>query len=1122
MKRIRTGGSTIQAFCWLIILWVSVLGLSINAYAGLRDGLIAYYPFDGGPMDAGPDGYHGIEYNGVSLSADRVGNPDSAYSFDGHDDYISAGNFNLPLVFSVSMWVNPHDTADGRMFFGKPSASGNPLIAVGFSNGGYSVVIGTVSYSEGIKTTGWQHLAVVVEKNGTQYSRVLFYKNGQLLWSKNNFYQVKDTGLNLISMGSAWSGMSPANFFSGQMDDVRLYDRALAQTEIELLYNPVTGLDVKADDDIDGEDLRIFAKNVGQTRWYKDQDKDGYSDGTTRWSQSRPDEDYYSAAELNGVSGDCDDLNPGINPAATGAECPPFGGCCYTADENCIPVTRCEDNVSERICINELNGTFHENRQCAGLSSEECPVGAEPQGACCVSQGDSGLSDRCIEARTKPQCMDIGGKWYQDQLCADLTENECPSTGTETGACCRPKISYVNESGVFPVQCLDSLTEYKCQLLQGSWFRARTCDSLSQEECPPIPPVTGACCRTMLSGDGSTSYAVCDSMTGDECAAVDGSFFADRQCSELSSEECPIQAATGACCHPKISYVNESGVFPVQCLDKLTEYKCKILQGSWYQDQKCADLDGSVCAPYGACCYEDAEGIKKCANWMLESSCSKLSGTFHANQTCAEVECVPPPAVGACCLTSTGADGSTVPVRCVDARTQTQCTAIGGSWYEEKNCSQLSYEECPPIPEAIGACCSTMTSGDGSTTAVCNNNVTISQCSDIGGSFFADRQCSELSSAECPVPVPTGACCHPKISYVNESGVFPVQCLDKLTEYKCKILQGSWYQDQKCADLDGSVCPPYGACCYTDAQGIDKCANWMLESACTKLSGEFKANQTCAEAQCVPPAATGACCLSNISTAVRCVDARTQTQCTAMGGSWYEEQNCSQLSYEECPPIQEIQGACCQTMMSGDGTTTAVCNDDVTTSACADAGGSFYADRQCSDLSSAECPVPVPTGACCHPKISYVNESGVFPVQCLDKLTEYKCKLLQGSWYQEQTCEEIDGSVCPPYGACCYKDAEGIIKCANWMLESNCKKLGGKFSSNRQCSDLSSAECQVTPIALGACCLSTISTDPSVVPVRCVDARSQAQCKSMGGSWFDGENCEMLGRRCPALDPVIK
>ncbi|MBU1195827.1 MAG: hypothetical protein KKD67_13280, partial [Proteobacteria bacterium] len=367
-----------------------------------------------------------------------------------------------------------------------------------------------------------------------------------------------------------------------------------------------------------------------------------------------------------------------------------------------------------------------------------------------------------------------------------------------------------------------------------------------------------------------------------------------------------------------------------------------------------------------------------------------------------------------------------------------------------------------------------------------------------------------------------GACCHPKISYVNESGVFPVQCLDKLTEYKCKLLQGSWYQDQKCADLDGSVCPPYGACCYTDAQGIDKCANWMLESACTKLSGEFKANQTCAEAQCVPPAATGACCLSNISTAVRCVDARTQTQCTAMGGSWYEEQNCSQLSYEECPPIQEIQGACCQTMMSGDGTTTAVCNDDVTTSACADAGGSFYADRQCSDLSSAECPVPVPTGACCHPKISYVNESGVFPVQCLDKLTEYKCKLLQGSWYQEQTCEEIDGSVCPPYGACCYKDAEGIIKCANWMLESNCKKLGGKFSSNRQCSDLSSAECQVTPIALGACCLSTISTDPSVVPVRCVDARSQAQCKSMGGSWFDGENCEMLGRRCPALDPVIK
>ncbi|MFH2093165.1 MAG: hypothetical protein ABIJ31_12450, partial [Pseudomonadota bacterium] len=477
------------------------------------------------------------------------------------------------------------------------------------------------------------------------------------------------------------------------------------------------------------------------------------------------------------------------------------------------------------------------------------------------------------------------------------------------------------------------------------------------------------------------------------------------------------------------------------------------------------------------------------------------------------------PSLGACCLTATSTGGSTVAVRCVDARTQTQCSAMGGSWHDEQACADLTFEQCPPISEVTGACCQTMVSGDGTTSAVCNDDVSTSECADAGGSFFSNRQCSDLTSEECPVPVPTGACCHPKISYVNESGVFPVQCLDSLTEYKCKLLQGSWYEAEKCKDLSATECPPFGACCYDDSTtGTKKCANWMLESNCDKLSGSFSANQQCSELtseQCelVLPS-VGACCLSeNASSQVRCIDARTIAQCKAVGGNWYEKQTCSELTDNQCPPLPEASGACCKTTVSKDGSTTADCNDDVTATKCADNGGSFFADRQCSGLTLEECPVPVPTGACCHPKISYVNESGVFPVQCLDSLTEYKCKLLQGSWYQDYACGDLTETQCASFGACCYEE-NNETKCANWMLETNCKRLEGNFYADLQCSELTEKQCPVTPSSVGACCLPELS----IKLERCLDLKTQDQCKSLGGTWFEETACSMLSRaQCPSV-----
>ena len=70
----------------VLITMAMVVLLSGHVYAGLDDGLRAWYPFTGNANDASGNGYSGTTHAGVSLTADRFSNADSAYAFDGTTD----------------------------------------------------------------------------------------------------------------------------------------------------------------------------------------------------------------------------------------------------------------------------------------------------------------------------------------------------------------------------------------------------------------------------------------------------------------------------------------------------------------------------------------------------------------------------------------------------------------------------------------------------------------------------------------------------------------------------------------------------------------------------------------------------------------------------------------------------------------------------------------------------------------------------------------------------------------------------------------------------------------------------------------------------------------------------
>ena len=75
--------------------------LNNSASTPLNHGLVAWYPFDGNASDMSGNGNNGTVY-GATLSTDRHGQANKAYSFDGVDDWVDCRR-NERLCLSLTM-----------------------------------------------------------------------------------------------------------------------------------------------------------------------------------------------------------------------------------------------------------------------------------------------------------------------------------------------------------------------------------------------------------------------------------------------------------------------------------------------------------------------------------------------------------------------------------------------------------------------------------------------------------------------------------------------------------------------------------------------------------------------------------------------------------------------------------------------------------------------------------------------------------------------------------------------------------------------------------------------------------------------------------------------------------
>lgn len=166
--------------------------------------------------------------------------------FDGANDYLDIGNnytFEHSTAFSISLWIKPQNLAATRCLFSKASNDANVY--------GYNLAHDTAGrLTLQLRATGaltsfqfnlasaitagvWQHV-VLTYSGGSNISGARYYRNASVADTPSSA-GLSGTWTNTASLtvGSRNTGLN----FSGHIDEVSVWDKALSASEVTEIYN---------------------------------------------------------------------------------------------------------------------------------------------------------------------------------------------------------------------------------------------------------------------------------------------------------------------------------------------------------------------------------------------------------------------------------------------------------------------------------------------------------------------------------------------------------------------------------------------------------------------------------------------------------------------------------------------------------------------------------------------------------------------------------------------------------------------------------------------------------------------------------------------------------------------
>jgi hypothetical protein len=270
------------------ILILSTALFCINAFAQVpnyvpTNGLVGYWPFNGNANDESGNGNNGT-VNGATLTTDRFGIVNKAYSFDGASNYIEiADNSSLDVAnVTVSAWFWAIDygtvqqqTQGHILSKREQNGWGNSFqMALEHSspiNGIWATYTigsnGWVAYNSNADLTiqNWIHVVYTHDNSNAK-----LYINGALVSTTSVSGGLTSNNLPLW-FGARPNAGSNSHFLHGNIDDIGIWNRALTQCEIQDLYNAqLNSVAVNAGTDqtlCEGQSTSLFGSGASTYTW---------------------------------------------------------------------------------------------------------------------------------------------------------------------------------------------------------------------------------------------------------------------------------------------------------------------------------------------------------------------------------------------------------------------------------------------------------------------------------------------------------------------------------------------------------------------------------------------------------------------------------------------------------------------------------------------------------------------------------------------------------------------------------------------------------------------------------------------------------------------------------------
>jgi hypothetical protein len=203
-----------------------------------------YLPFNGNTRDESGFNNHAV-VAGATLTTDRTGNSNSAYAFDGYNNHIEIPDLitSTSTAFTISACLKPTDIMTRRLCVYLGARTGEAWLQV--QNGNFSF---GAHPSDGTEPT-----VTTAAVNGVFSHVVALYRRGgtMQLWVNGAFRSEVSVSSYPLSSGSSthasavgsyaplwldWGRQNGLSSWLGTIDQVRVYDRALSQSEILSLY----------------------------------------------------------------------------------------------------------------------------------------------------------------------------------------------------------------------------------------------------------------------------------------------------------------------------------------------------------------------------------------------------------------------------------------------------------------------------------------------------------------------------------------------------------------------------------------------------------------------------------------------------------------------------------------------------------------------------------------------------------------------------------------------------------------------------------------------------------------------------------------------------------------------